>query len=153
MKSDNIAKTELLEQVKKLAGEYYRLTGKPLGVTGEVGEYEAARILGLDLAEARTAGYDATDKDGVRYEIKTRRFEGKNFSGQRIGKISSHEDWDKLLVVLLDEQFDAYLIFEADKDKVLKALDEPGSISRNERRALDVPKVKQIGRVKWGRGE
>ena len=87
MKSDNIAKTELLEQVKKLAGEYYRLTGKPLGVTGEVGEYEAARILGLDLAEARTAGYDATD------------------------------------------------------------------ISRNKRRALDVPKVKQIGRVKWGRGE
>jgi hypothetical protein len=31
------------------ATEYYRLTGKPLGVTGEVAEYVAAEILGLTL--------------------------------------------------------------------------------------------------------
>ncbi len=42
-----------------LAAEYYRLTSKPLGVTGEVAEYVAAELLGLALAPARTAGYDA----------------------------------------------------------------------------------------------
>ena len=45
---------EILATVKPLAAEYYRLTGKPLGVTGEVAEYVAAEILGLVLADART---------------------------------------------------------------------------------------------------
>ena len=31
----------ILADVKPLAAEYYRLTGKPLGVTGEVAEYVA----------------------------------------------------------------------------------------------------------------
>lgn len=50
---------EVLSQAERLAHRYRALTGKPLGVTGEVAEFEAARILGLELAEARTAGYDA----------------------------------------------------------------------------------------------
>ena len=32
----------ILATVKPLAAEHYRLTGKPLGVTGEVAEYVAA---------------------------------------------------------------------------------------------------------------
>jgi hypothetical protein len=41
------------------------LTGKPLGVTGEIAEYEAARILGPALTLARQAAYDAIErKDG-----------------------------------------------------------------------------------------
>jgi len=51
---------EILAAVKPLAAEYYRLTGKPLGVTGEVAEYVAAETLDLVLADARTPGYDAT---------------------------------------------------------------------------------------------
>ena len=50
----------ILAAVKPLVVEYYALTGKPLGVTGEVAEYVAAETLGdLELVEARTAGYDA----------------------------------------------------------------------------------------------
>jgi hypothetical protein len=50
---------EILAAVKPLAAEYYQLTGKPLGVTGEVAEYVAAEILGLELVPPRTRGYDA----------------------------------------------------------------------------------------------
>jgi hypothetical protein len=32
----------LLAQAKQIAQQYYRITGKPLGITGEVAEYEAA---------------------------------------------------------------------------------------------------------------
>ncbi len=49
---------EILERAKQAAIDYYRLTGKPLGVTGEVGEYKAARLLGLA---------DAIDQAGRRY--------------------------------------------------------------------------------------
>jgi hypothetical protein len=43
---------EILDQAKRLAREYYALTLKPLGITGEVAEYEAARILQLELTPA-----------------------------------------------------------------------------------------------------
>lgn len=49
----------ILAQVRPLAAKYYRLTGKPLGVTGEIAEFVAAETLGLELAPPRTAGYDA----------------------------------------------------------------------------------------------
>lgn len=49
----------LLREVKELAREYYELTEKPLGVTGEIAEYEVARILKLELSRARQSGYDA----------------------------------------------------------------------------------------------
>ena len=51
---------EILAAVKPLAAEYYQLTGKPLGVTGEVAEYIAAELLALELAPPRTKGYDPT---------------------------------------------------------------------------------------------
>lgn len=60
MDSENEARVrEILATVKPLAAEYYRPTGKPLGVTGEVAECVAAEILGLTLVPARTVGYDA----------------------------------------------------------------------------------------------
>ena len=61
----------ILSAAKKLAQEYRALTGKPLGVTGEVAEYEAARLLGVELTPARNAGYDAIRRtDGRRFQIK-----------------------------------------------------------------------------------
>ena len=56
--SDDQVRT-VLKEAEVLAREYYRPTGKPLGITGEVDEYEAARILGVELTPARQAGYDA----------------------------------------------------------------------------------------------
>ena len=35
---------EILREAKKLAQRYRAVTGKPLGITGEVAEYEAAHI-------------------------------------------------------------------------------------------------------------
>jgi hypothetical protein len=40
----------VLERARAAAVDYYQLTGKPLGITGEYGEYIAARELKLELA-------------------------------------------------------------------------------------------------------
>src|SRR5258705_153650 len=66
---------EVLRKAKLLAQRYRALTGKPLGITGEVAEYEAARLLRLKLTPARNAGFDATEcKNGSvrRLQIKGR---------------------------------------------------------------------------------
>lgn len=66
---------EVLREAKVLARRYYDLTGKPLGITGEVAEYEAAMKLNLCLHPPRRAGYDATEvrQEGeVKIQIKGR---------------------------------------------------------------------------------
>lgn len=65
----------LVREAKQIARRYRELTGKPLGITGEIGELEAARLPRLELAPARTPGYDAMRRLGRRIErlqIKTR---------------------------------------------------------------------------------
>jgi hypothetical protein len=62
MKKDAKRVREILSMVKPLAAEYYRLTNKPLGVTGEVAEYIAAEKLKLTLVPPRTEGHDAIRK-------------------------------------------------------------------------------------------
>lgn len=64
---------EILAAVKPLAVEYYQLTGKPLGVTGEVAEYVAAEHLGLELCAARNMGFDAK-RGEERIQIKGRAY-------------------------------------------------------------------------------
>jgi hypothetical protein len=142
----------LLGEAKKLAQEYRGLTGKPLGITGEVAEYEAARLLGVALRPARHARYDAVDRaSGRRLQIKGRCILPGCKPGQRMGSIDIEKEFDAVLLVLLDENFDAFEIHEADRAPGIAALAAPGSRSRNERGALGVNKFKSIGRLVWQR--
>lgn len=144
----------ILREAKLLAQKYRALTGKPLGITGEVAEYEAARILGLELTTARQAGYDAIENnDGAtrKLQIKGRCLLPGCKPGQRVGSIDILKEFDSVLLVLLDENFDATEIYEAERNAVLAALAAPGSKARNERGALAVSKFKSIGRLRWRR--
>ena len=143
---------DLLAKAKLLARQYYELTGKPLGVTGEVAEYEAARLLGITLSPARQAGYDATET--VAGKTRTLQIKGRCLPkgctpGQRLGSIQPQKEWDSVLMVLLDSTFSATEIWEADRAPILAALAAPGSKARNERGALAVAKFKSIGRLRW----
>src|SRR5947209_6049526 len=130
MMTDHEAIMNLLGKAKKLAQEYRRLTGKPLGITGEVAEYEAARILGVELMAARQPGYDAVERaNGAtrRLEIEGRCLLKNCKSGQRLGSIRVQKEWDAVLMVLLDENFDATEIFDAERSAVVAVLSAPGS--------------------------
>jgi hypothetical protein len=140
---------EILAQAKKLAQEYRALTGKPLGITGEVAEYEAARLLKVKLTPARHAGYDAVGRDGRRLQIKGRCMRPGCKPGQRMGRIDINKEFDAVLLVLLDENMEATAIYDAGREPVIAALQAPGSKSRNERGALGVNKFKSIGRLVW----
>ncbi|MFA5909277.1 MAG: hypothetical protein WC815_10905 [Vicinamibacterales bacterium] len=117
----------ILSAAKRLAQEYRELTGKPLGVTGEVAEYEAARLLGVELTPARHAGYDAVRRnDGRRFQIKGRCMLPGSKPGQRLGSIDIDKEFDAVLMVLLDETLDATAIYEAERKAVVAALTAPG---------------------------
>ena len=144
--------TKVLRQVRDLAVEYYELTGKPLGVTGEIAEYEAARLLGLELAEARQSGFDASRRVGSRtqrVEIKGRRVVGALKPGSRVGAIRLDRVWDVVLLVLLDEQFRPTEILEAKRGPIERELTRPGSKARNERGQLSVSQFRRAAKRVW----
>lgn len=147
---DILRLAEVLNRARNAAVEYYELTGKPLGITGEIGEFTAAQLLGLELADARTAGYDATDREGRHIQIKSRCIPtGKAKGGQRLGAIRLDHAWDVVMLVLLDERFNPTAIHEAERAPIEAALRKPGSRARNERGALAVSDFIRIGREVW----
>ena len=140
----------MLERARAAAIDYYRLTGKPLGITGEIGEYEAARLLGLKLATAREAGYDAVDTAGRRYQIKARCINENGLrKSQRLGSIKLTHPWDTVLLIILNMDFRAIGIWQAEREAIAAAIAAPGSKARNERGALSVSKFKSIGCKIW----
>lgn len=145
---------EIMKEAKVLARRFYSLTGKPLGVTGEVAEYEAATRLGLSLHPARQAGYDATEilEDGVaRIQIKGRCILNPQKITGRMGAIDLRHPFDFVLLVLLDSEFNAFAMYEASRAKVEAALTLPGSKARNERGALAIRQFMSIATLRWAR--
>lgn len=147
---DSAKAGEILERARQAAIDYYALTGKPLGVTGEVGEYLTATILGLELTEARSPGYDAIDGAGRKIQIKARCLPADTkLSGQRLGSIRIDHEWDCVMFILLNERFEPQAIFEADRAPLEVALTKPGSKARNERGALAITQFISLGQQVW----
>ncbi len=142
---------ETIEAAKQAAILYRELTGKPLGITGEVGEVVCAGLLNLRLAGARQAGYDAIGRDGRKVQIKARCVLPDSKPGQRVGGIKLEHEWDTVALVLLDERFEPISVHEARREAVVRELTKPGSKARTQRGALGVSKFKSISELRWQR--
>lgn len=140
---------EILQNAKELAKKYRHLTGKPLGITGEIGEYCAAEALNLKLTMARNPGFDAVAEDGHKIQIKTRCILPNAKPGQRMGSIRFNHHWDTVMLVLIDEDYELIEIHEAKREKIIMELIRPGSRARNERGALGVRKFISISEKVW----
>jgi len=143
---------DILADVRRLALEYYEITGKPLGVVGEMAECEAAVRLGLELAPARSPGYDATRRVGDRVEriqIKGRRVSESDPYRGRVPTIKLNSTFDSVMLVLLDYQYNAFQIWEAPREAVEQRLLAPGSKARNERGSMGISQFRSIAMRVW----
>ena len=141
---------DILAEVKALAVEYHELTGKPLGVTGEIGEFEAAEKMGLELGAARSAGYDAVRSRGSwrKVQVKSRwKRDGRKWG--RVSKIDITKEFDSVMLVLMHGDYQVREIWEAGRDAVIARLTAPGSKSRNERGSMGVSQFKSIAEKVW----
>jgi len=127
---------KLISEARRLAAEFRRTTGKPLpGVSGEIAEHDAARLLELQLCDDRSHGYDALgtgSRDGKRIQIKARVIFDEEKSGQRLGQLKLEQDWDSVLLVIMNEA---------------------GNSNRKKRGAMSVARFKIISRLVWTREE
>lgn len=143
---------KLITETRRLAAEFRRSTGQTLPVSGEIARYDAARILGLTLCEHRTGGIDAIgngDREGQRIQVKSRVITRDKKSGARIGQLNPSGDWDTVLLVIMDQDYEPCEIYEATREEVQEAISD--SSSRNSRGALSVAKFKIISWLVWTR--
>ncbi|MEE9342559.1 MAG: hypothetical protein V3V12_02870 [Gammaproteobacteria bacterium] len=145
----------LISEARKLAAEFKRTTGKPLpGVSGEIAEHDAARLLNLELLQNKTGGYDAVGKgrrEGKRVQIKGRVIFDENKTGQRVGQVKLEQEWDSILLLLMDDSYEAYEIYEAERDDIMGAMEEQGENARKKRGAMSVNRFKVISSLVWTR--
>lgn len=141
----------VIRAATRIARRYRDVTGKPLGITGEVGEFVAADLLGVRLAEARQPGYDGIAHDGHSVQIKARCISPDSKASQRLGSIKLDHKWDTVMLVLMDTSFEPIAIYEAPRTAIKRELTKPGSKARNERGALSIGKFKAISSLVWSR--
>jgi hypothetical protein len=149
---------KLLGRAARLARDYYAETGRPLGITGEVAEFEAAALKQLTLAPPRQEGYDATREiEGVeqRVQIKGRWFpppepgkKPKAMGSQKLSRIRREHPWHVVMLVLLDEHFRPTAIYEADRASIEMQLDSTPS-KAHKRGVLSVSEFMRVGRRVW----
>ncbi len=146
------AANQLIAQARILAAEYRRTMGRPLpGISNEIAEHDAVRLLQLDPKASQEGGWDAVDpKTGERIQIKSRTIFDESKGGERLGQLKLNQDWDAVVLVLMDENYEPYEIYQATRDEIEAFIDKTSS-SRAKRGAMSVARFKIIGRLRWDR--
>lgn len=159
---------KLMIEARRLAVEYRRATGRALAIGGELAKHDAIRLLQLTPAPPETTGYDATGSDTAsdktvdgsgaveeaavspcRYQIKGRAMSATGKGGERIGQIRTDQPWDRLLLVLMDDEMEPFEIYEATREAVLAAFEASSGTKRGKRGPMSVARFKYIGELVW----
>src|SRR5436190_21451014 len=123
------------------------------GEIAEVAEYEAARLLQLELSPVRQPGYDATrttpDRDQL-LQIKGRCIDSANSkSSQRVGRIDLEKPWNAVLLVLLDEHYNPHRDLRSQSPEGYRGAYRTRIESPQRSGQLSISKFKSIGRQIW----
>ena len=144
---------KLIEQTRRLAADFRRTTGTMLPVSGEIARHDVSHHLDLDLNNDQTAGYDAigkNEREGLRIQIKSRVVGDTVKPGHRIGQLNTDGNWDRVILSLMDDEFEPLEMYEVSRDDVVEAINGSSS-KRKKRGALSVAKFKIIGELVWAR--
>lgn len=154
MHNEPFAVDILMEQARKLAADYRRMTGKTLaGVSGEIAVYDAIRLLKLYPAE-NGLSFEAigTEESGDlkddKVQIKARTIFSDSKGSPRIGQIKTSEEWDSVVLVLLNDDYYPYEIYEVDRETIEENA-RMSSVGRAKRGAMTVARFKKISTLAW----
>lgn len=144
---------KLIAETRRLAADYKRATGKSLAVSSEIARHDACNLLQLkSLEDESVGGHDAIGQHAawkdLKVQIKGRAIFDDARSGQRIGQLKLDKEWDAVVLVLMNEEFETQEIYMATRDEVKDELADMGS-KRQNRGAMTVARFKHLARLVW----
>src|SRR3569623_922410 len=117
-----------MAEARRLAREYRLAMGKPLpGISAELAVHDATRLLDLEPAPAGAGGHDAVGRGsraGRRIQIKGRTIFDEDKGGQRLGQLKTEQEWDSVVLVLMDDNYESFEIYEAERADVIGAVEK-----------------------------
>ncbi len=139
----------LIKETRRIASEYRKTTGKTLAVTPEIALHDAISLLEMTPAEKDDAhdAYLDYDNKQLRVLIKGRAIFDEKLKGQRIGQLKLEQEWDAVVLVIMDDEFMPQEIYLVQRDTFLEQLGEKQSVSK--KGAMTIAKFKLIGELIW----
>ena len=145
-----------MQQARQLAANYRRTTGKTLsGVSGELSVYDAIRLLHL-AAVPEQIGYEAIgteksgDLQGDKIQIKGRTIFSDAKNAQRIGQLKMEQNWDSVVLVLLDDDYEPFELYEIDRATLTDNVVDKES-KKAKKGAMTIARFKKIATLAWSR--
>jgi len=133
---------DLVHLIFQACAELSRRTSRSVSpdghLVGSLGEIHAARVLDLRLEVASNAGFDATDEEGLKVEIKTT-------TRSSIALSASGTQAQRLVVVKLDRATgSAQILYDGDAQSAWNLAGKPG---KNGQRRLSLTKLLNQGNI------
>lgn len=141
---------KLIAETRRIAKEYRLATGKTLPVTPEIAINDAISILDLSANEENIPGYDAIYKKGeetLKVQIKGRAIFSDKKQGYRIGQLKTEQEWDAIVLVIMNADFMPEEIYMGKREVILDELDEKKK--NNKKGAMTLAKFKLISELLW----
>ena len=139
---------KLIAETRRIAKEYRLATGKTLPITPEIAINDAISILDLLPNNENIPGYDAIYARGeerLKIQIKGRTIFNEKKQGHRIGQLKIEQQWDAIILVIMNADFMPEEIYMAKRDVILHELEEKS----NKKGAMTLAKFKIISELLW----
>ncbi len=139
---------KLITEARRLAREYRQATGKTLPITGEISINDAIRLLDMQAATDIGSSFDAVlmhQGKELKVQIKGRAIVNDRRSGHRLGQLKLEQDWDAVVLVIMDSDFETQEIYLAEREKITESINK----SKNKRGSISVARFKIIGERLW----
>ena len=141
---------KLIAETRRIAKEYRLATGKTLPVTPEIAINDAISILHMLPNEDNIPGYDAIYAKGeqrLKVQIKGRIIFNDKKQGHRIGQLKTEQEWDAIVLVIMNADFMADEIYMAKREIIMDELEEKKQ--NNRKGAMSLAKFKLISELLW----
>lgn len=137
----------LMEQTRLVAADYRNTTGQALPVTAELARFDAIDKLNLQKLDGEK-GIDAVSNGETRenYLIKGRVIFKAGKARQKLGQLGVDGEWNHLLMVLYDADYQPTQIFKISREVIEKELQNS---PKDKRGSMTVAKYKAIGTLVW----
>ena len=142
--------SKLIAETRRIAKEYRLATGKTLPVTPEIAINDAISILELSPNDENIPGYDATYEvagESLKVQIKGRAIFNEKRQGHRLGQIKTEQEWDAIVLVIMNADFMPEEIYMAKRDEIMDVLEEKRK--NNKKGSMTIAQFKLISELLW----
>lgn len=143
---------KLMDETRRLASEYRKSTGSTLPVSAELAKYDAIKLLKLSPLDSQERAVDAlwaTPEGNKKVQVKGRVIFEPTKSGYRVGQFNLDADWDIIVLVLMNQDYETYRIYRLDRERLLEVIAGVEGGKKNVRGAMSVKKFAAVSQLCW----